>query len=74
MKKSHKRPVVDGRIILKWMYNEYVGWECVGWITLASISTVGWIHRAQDKDKWRTLVNTTINLGVSLNAGNFLTS
>jgi hypothetical protein len=33
-----------------------------------------WIHRAQDRDRWRALVNTVMNLGVSKNAGNFLTS
>jgi len=29
---------------------------------------------AQDKDRWRTIVNTVMNLRVPLSAGNFLTS
>jgi hypothetical protein len=33
-----------------------------------------WIYVAQGKDKWRTNVNTVMNLRVSKNAGNFLTS
>jgi hypothetical protein len=35
---------------------------------------VDWIHWAQDKDRWRALVNRVMNLRVSYNAGNFLTS
>jgi hypothetical protein len=31
-------------------------------------------HVAQDKDRWRTLVNTVINLRVPQRTGNFLTS
>ena len=33
-----------------------------------------WIGRAQDRDKWWTLVSAVMNLQVLQNAGNFLTS
>jgi len=33
-----------------------------------------WIGRAQDRDRWRTLVSAVMNLQVPWNAGNFLTS
>jgi len=32
-----------------------------------------WIDLAQDRDRWRTLVNAGMNLRVQYNAGNFLT-
>ena len=33
-----------------------------------------WIGLAQDRDRWQTLVSAVMNLQVTLNAGNFLTS
>jgi hypothetical protein len=32
-----------------------------------------WMKRAQDRNRWRALVSTVMNLG-SINVGNFLTS
>jgi len=55
-------PGVDGSIILKWIFRK-LEWVCVYWIELA-----------QDRDRWRALVNAVMNLRVPYNVGNFLTS
>jgi hypothetical protein len=35
---------------------------------------VDWMHVAQDRDQWRAIANTIMNLRVPLKARNFLTS
>ena len=56
------RPSVEGRIILRWLFRK---WDVGG---------VDWIELAQDRDKWRALLNAAMKLRVPQNAGNFLTS
>jgi hypothetical protein len=33
-----------------------------------------WVHLAQDRDKWRSLVNTVMTLRAPYNSGKFLSS
>ena len=35
---------------------------------------MGWIDLAEDRDRWRALVDALMNLRVPQNAGNFLTN
>jgi hypothetical protein len=44
-------PGVDGRIILKWVFEKWGG-------------GYGWIDLAQDGDRWRAVVTTVMNLRV----------
>jgi hypothetical protein len=44
-------PVVDGRIILKWIFKKWDG-------------GMDWINLAQDRGRWQALVKTVINLRV----------
>jgi hypothetical protein len=44
-------PGVDGRIILKWIFKNWDG-------------AMDWIDLAQDRDRWRALVNAVMNLRV----------
>ena len=45
-------PGVDGRIILRWIF------------TKLDVEGMDWIELAQDKDRWRALVNTVMNFRV----------
>jgi hypothetical protein len=44
-------PGVDGRIILNWIFKKWDG-------------GMDWIELAQDRDRWRALVNAVMNLRV----------
>jgi len=56
-KPEGKRPLgdpdVDGRLILRWIFRK---WDVGG---------MDWIELAEDKDRWRALVNAVMNLRVA---------
>jgi hypothetical protein len=65
-KPEGKRPL--GRPRRRWvddikMHLREIGWDGMDWIDLA-----------QDRDQWRALVNTVMNLRVIQNVGEFLSS
>jgi hypothetical protein len=53
-KPERKRPL--GRPRRKWVYNIKINLRGTGW------KGVDWIDMAQDRDQWRALVNTVLNL------------
>jgi hypothetical protein len=46
-----ENPGVDGRIILKWVFERMSG-------------GADWIDTAQDRDRWRAVVNAVMNFPV----------
>jgi hypothetical protein len=63
-KPEGKRPLERPR--RRWVDNIKMDLRVIGW------DGVDWIHMAQDRDHWRALVNTVLNLRVPYNAGGFL--
>jgi hypothetical protein len=55
-----------GRAIRRCVNNIKIDIREIGW------DGVDWIDMAQDRDQWRALVNTLLNLRVPYNAGKFL--
>jgi hypothetical protein len=56
-KPEGKRPL--GRLRRRWVDNIKMNLRVIGW------GGIDWIDIAQDKDQWRALVNTVMNLRVS---------
>jgi hypothetical protein len=63
-KPEGKRPL--GRPRRGWVDNIKIDLSEVGW------DGMDWIDLALDRDQWRALVNTVMNLLVPYNAGKFL--
>jgi hypothetical protein len=61
-----RRPL--GRPRRRWEDDIKLDLQEVGW------GGMDWIDMAQDRDRWRALVNVVMNLRVPQNTGNFLTS
>jgi len=52
---------VNGRVILEWISKKWDG-------------GMAWFDLSRDWDRWRALVNAVMNLRVTHNVGNFVTS
>jgi hypothetical protein len=65
-KPEGRRPL--GRPRRRWVNNIKIDLREMGW------DGIDWIDLAQDRDQWRALVNTVMNLRVPYNAGKFLSS
>jgi hypothetical protein len=61
-----RRPL--GRPTRRWVNNIKMVLREVGW------DDMDWIDLAQDRDKWKALVNAVMNFRDSQNAGKFLSS
>jgi hypothetical protein len=61
---SQKRPL--GRSRRSWVDNIKMDLREIGW------DVVDWIDMVQDRDQWRALVNTVMNLRVPQNVRKFL--
>jgi hypothetical protein len=64
-KPEGRRPL--GRPRRRWGNNIKMDLREVGW------GDMDWINLAQDRDRWRDLVNVAMNFQVPENAGNFIT-
>jgi hypothetical protein len=60
--------ILLGRPRLRRMDNIKTDLRGIGW------DDVDWIDMAQDRNQWRALVNTVLNLRVPLNTAKFLSS
>jgi len=52
-------PGIDGRIILRWIFRR------------CDVGGMDWIDLAEDRDRWRALVNAVMNLGGSIKCREF---
>jgi hypothetical protein len=66
LKPEEKKPLGTARC--RWEDNIKMDLQEVG------CGSMDWIGLAQDRDRWRALVNVVMNLRVPQNAENFLTS
>jgi hypothetical protein len=57
-----------GRSRRKWKYNIKIDFQEVG------CGGMDWIKLAQDRGRWREILNAVMNLRAPYNVGNFLTS
>ena len=53
--------LIDGKTVWNRLFSRWV-------------KDMNWLYMAQDRDRWRVLANTVINLRVPRNAGNFMSS
>jgi hypothetical protein len=68
-KPGGKRPLARPRC--RWDHNIKMDLQEVGW---GGGGAMDWIDLAQDKDRWQASVNVVMNLQVSYNVKNFLTT